>query len=230
MQQKVAGLDEAPDALAFVSGVLAGLGTSNPEDLLEALVRLRTLREQLTEWEPKLIDAARAEGISWTQLAPALGVASRQAAERRYLRLNPNTTGPAMTGEQRVQAARDQRASDRAVAAWARDNAADLRRLAGQVTALDGLDRPTQASVDRLHVALGNDDSATLLAPLAEAGPRLTRDHPKLAGRISEIENRTNEVRQASRQRANGQQDPQPADGQAADRSFEAQTKQEGTR
>jgi hypothetical protein len=202
MQQEQLGLAQAADAQAFVSGVLTELGSSDPEDLLEALVRLRALRERLTDWEPRLIDAARAAGISWTQLAPALGVASRQAAERRYLRLNPNSTGPAMTGEQRVQAARDQRASDRAVAAWARDNAADLRRLAGQVTSLDGLDHPTQASVDRIHVALGNNDSAALLAPLAEAGPGLTRDHPKLAGRISEIADRTDEVRATSKQRA----------------------------
>jgi hypothetical protein len=202
MQQEELGLAQAADAQAFVSGVLTEPGSSDPEDLLEALVRLRALRERLTDWEPRLIDAARAAGISWTQLAPALGVASRQAAERRYLRLNPNATGPAMTGEQRVQAARDQRASDRAVAAWARDNAADLRRLAGQVTSLDGLDHPTQASVDRIHVALGNNDSAALLAPLAEAGPGLTRDHPNLAGRISEIADRTDEVRATSKQRA----------------------------
>jgi hypothetical protein len=202
MQQEELGLAQAADAQAFVSGVLTELGSSDPEDLLEALVRLRALRERLTDWEPRLIDAARAAGVSWTQLAPALGVASRQAAERRYLRLNPNATGPAMTGEQRVQAARDQRASDRAVAAWARDNAADLRRLAGQVTSLDGLDHPTQASVDRIHVALGNNDSAALLAPLAEAGPGLTRDHPNLAGRISEIADRTDEVRATSKQRA----------------------------
>jgi hypothetical protein len=203
------GLDDAAAGLAFVSGVLTELGSGDPGELLEALVRLRALREQLTDWEPRLIDAARAAGISWTQLAPALGVASRQAAERRYLRLNPTTAGPAMTGEQRVQAARDQRASDRAVVAWARDNAADLRRLAGQVTSLDGLDRPTQASVDRIHDALGDNDTAALLGPLAEAGPRLTRDHPNLAGRISEIGDRTDEVRQASKQRAPG---PPPAD------------------
>jgi hypothetical protein len=205
MHREDAGLDDAAAALAFVSGVLTELGSGDPEDLLEGLVRLRALRDRLTDWEPRLIDAARAAGISWTQLAPALGVASRQAAERRYLRLNPTTAGPAMTGEQRVQAARDQRASDRAVAAWARDNAADLRRLAGQVTSLDGLDRPTQVSVDRIHDALGNNDSATLLGPLADAGPRLSRDHPNLAGRISEIGDRTDEVREAGRQRTAGQ-------------------------
>jgi hypothetical protein len=63
--------------------------------------------------------------------------------------------------------------------------------------------------VDRINDALGDNDTAALLGPLAEAGPRLTRDHPNLAGRISEIGDRTDEVRQASKQRAPG---PPPAD------------------
>lgn len=195
--ERPAGFTEATDALAFVTGVLGEAGGSeDAAELLEALVRIRALREHLAAWEPKLIDQARVAGASWAQLAPALGVASRQAAERKYLRINQQTTGPAMTGEQRIQAARDQRASDRAVASWARDNAADLRRLAGQVTALDGLDKTTQKSVDRVHAALGDNDSQALLGPLADAGPRLTRDHPGLAHRISELGERTDEVRQ----------------------------------
>ncbi|MEV7519323.1 hypothetical protein [Streptomyces sp. NPDC091371] len=40
---------------------------------------------------------------------------------------------------ERVQATRDARAADRTVTAWARDNAADLRRLAGRITAPTGL-------------------------------------------------------------------------------------------
>ncbi|MFG1815276.1 hypothetical protein ACGFIF_16025 [Kribbella sp. NPDC049174] len=171
------------------------------DELLEALVRLRELREQLSGWEPRLIEAARAAGISWIQLAPALGVTSRQAAERRYLRLNPHASQPELNREQRVQAARDQRAGDRAVAVWAQDNAADLRRLAGQVAALDGLDGQAQASVDAVHDALGNNDSAALLEPLAAAGEQLTKDHPALAGRISEVGARTDEARQSGQNR-----------------------------
>ncbi|WP_433166964.1 hypothetical protein [Kribbella sp. CA-247076] len=174
---------------------------SGADDVLEALVVLRELRERLGDWEPRLIEAARAAGISWIQLAPALGVTSRQAAERRYLRLNPRASQPELNGEQRVQAARDQRAGDRAVAVWARDNAADLRRLAGQVAALDGLDGRAQASVDAVHDALGNNDSAALLGPLAAAGEQLTRDHPGLAGRISEIGARTDEARRSGQNR-----------------------------
>lgn len=222
-------LGDTADEVTLVSAVVDQLnaGGNDPAELLEALTRIRILRERLTEWEPRLIDAARAAGVSWAQLAPALGVASRQAAERRYLRLNPNATDPAMTGEQRVQAARDQRASDRAVAAWARDNAADLRRLAGQVTALDGLDLKTQASVDRLHHALGDSDSAALLAPLAETATRLSRQHPQLAGQISAIGDRTNEVREATKQRPNGRQGTDQPKRRGGRQSTD-QTKQKG--
>jgi len=197
--------DETVAALAFVHAALTGLDQRDPGQLLDALVQIRALREQLGKWEPQLIDAARAGGISWAQLAPALGVASRQAAERRYLRISPNAADPMMNGEQRVQAARDQRASDRAVAVWARENAADLRRLAGQVASLADLDTAAQASVDRVHDALGDNDSVALLGPLAAAGPRLTRDHPALADRISHLGDRTDEVRQAIRRRTVGQ-------------------------
>ncbi|HEU4948342.1 MAG TPA: hypothetical protein VFT31_14420 [Kribbella sp.] len=155
-------------------------------EIIEGLTTLRLLRETLASWEPRLIGVARRRGASWAEIAPALGVASRQAAERRYLRLNPNQNA-GLTGEERVQAARDQRAGDRAVAGWARDNSARLRRLAGQITALDGLDAHTQQSVDRLHDALGTDDSAALLEPLAQAGPQLRDSHPALAGQVAEI-------------------------------------------
>ncbi len=175
--------------------------TSTADEVLEALVLIRELRAQLSGWEPRLIEAARAEGISWIQLAPALGVTSRQAAERRYLRLNPHAARPDLNGEQRVQAARDQRAGDRAVAVWARDNAAELRRLAGQVAALDGLDGRAQASVDAVHDALGNNDSAALLGPLVAAGEQLTENHPALADRISEIGAHTDKARRSGQNR-----------------------------
>ena len=97
--------------------------TADREQLLTALTGLRLLRDELAAWEPELITAARAVGASWVALAPALGVASRQAAERRYLRLQPSHTGE-KTGEARVDAERGRRAGDRAVAEWARRNSA----------------------------------------------------------------------------------------------------------
>jgi hypothetical protein len=172
---------------------------SEVTDALAALTLLRHLREELGEWEPRLIAAARAHGASWVQLAPALGVASRQAAERRYLRLRPDDTGVATTGEQRVRAERDRRAGDRAVVKWARDNAIGLRQLAAQVSALDGdqaLDDDAQHHVDTVTAALGESDTATLLGPLTEAHPHLHPSHPDLADKIASVTDEGNHARQ----------------------------------
>jgi len=168
-------------------------------DALAALTLLRHLRDELADWEPRLIEAARAHGASWIQLAPALGVASRQAAERRYLRLRPDDSGGATTGEQRVRAERDRRAGDRAVTKWARENAIGLRRLAALVSNLDGdhnLVGDAQQHVDSVTAALGDSDSAALLGPLTEAYRHLHASHPELADRIEAV---TDEGEQARR-------------------------------
>ncbi|WIY01281.1 DUF3156 family protein [Amycolatopsis mongoliensis] len=175
----------------------ARAGSADQDRLLSALAGLRVLREELAGWEPELITAARAAGTSWVALAPALGVASRQAAERRYLRLQPSNTGE-KTGEARVDAERDRRAGDRAVADWARRNSAILRQLAGRVSALDGLGPAAQASVDRLGAALGDDDPATLLPPLAAARPHLAVEHAGLAAQLGEISEQADRLRRTA--------------------------------
>jgi hypothetical protein len=159
---------------------------ADPAVLVEALTLLRGLREEMATWEPDLITAARAAGASWARLAPALGVTSRQAAERRYLRLRPTDTGET-TGEARVQATREQRAGDRAVARWARTNAATLRQLAGQVSGLPDLGPAGQRRAEEVHAALAGDDATTLLGPLADVRSHLVEDHPGLAARITEL-------------------------------------------
>ena len=67
------GLDEATDALAFITGVLRELDAdgNDSDQLLEALVRIRAVRDHLADWEPRLIDHARAAGASCAQLVPA---------------------------------------------------------------------------------------------------------------------------------------------------------------
>ncbi|WP_374109171.1 type III effector protein [Streptomyces sp. CC228A] len=165
----------------------AGQGEASPaEQALAALLLLRLTRERLAGWETRLIEAARHAGASWTDLAAPLGVASRQAAERRYLRLRPGA--PGTTGEQRVQATRDRRASDRRVAAWARDNASRLRQLAGQLSALDDLPDETRTLLGR---ALGDHDPAALLAPLADARAHLDGGHAELRGRLDAVSEHT---------------------------------------
>ncbi len=93
------------------SAILWRHGRPRSRKLLDALVALRQLRARLDQWEPRLIAAARQAGVSWTRLAPALGVASRQAAERRFLRLHQPDPGGAEAGsrDQCVQAVRDRR-------------------------------------------------------------------------------------------------------------------------
>lgn len=193
----------AARALALVEAVLGdarrGAGPAS-DDVLSGLEVLRRLREELASWEPELITAAREQGASWARIAPALGVTSRQAAERRYLRLRPSTTGEA-TGEERVRAERDKRAGDRAVAHWARENSASLRRLAGQVSAVEGLGDAGQAHVDQVQRALGEDDAAALLTPLADAHAHLRDGHAALADQISTLARQTDQLRQDPRGR-----------------------------
>src|SRR3954470_18248399 len=84
---------------------------TSSEQALAALLLLREVRDQLAGWEPWLIETAREAGASWAELAHPLGVASRQAAERRYLRVRPGA--PGATGEQRAQATPGDRAANR---------------------------------------------------------------------------------------------------------------------
>jgi hypothetical protein len=156
-----------------------------PEQALASLMLLRQVREQLAGWETGLIETARDAGASWADLADPLGVASRQAAERRYLRGRPGPAGT--TGEQRVTATRQARAAERTTAAWARANAADLRRIAGQITALTDLPAAARRPLTQLHAALAHDDPAALLQPLAAARPHLTAAHPDLAARLDTL-------------------------------------------
>ncbi|KOG40452.1 hypothetical protein ADK74_24690 [Streptomyces decoyicus] len=160
-----------------------GPGAVPQDEALASLLLLREVREHLAGWESGLIEAAREAGASWADLAQPLGVASRQAAERRYLRLRPGAANT--TGEERVKATRDRRAADRTVTAWARHNAADLRRLAGQITALTNLPAGARAPLAHLDQALADNDAAQLLIPLAATQPHLQHDHPDLATRVA---------------------------------------------
>jgi hypothetical protein len=178
--------------------------SSDVAGTVAALTLLRHLREELAGWEPRLIAAARTAGASWVQLAPALDVASRQAAERRYLRVRPDDSGESNTGEQRVRAERDRRAGDRAVTRWARQNAAGLRRLGAQVSALDGeatLAEEAQRHVHNVTTALGTADATALIGPLTDVAEHLQANHSALADRIAAITHQSQQARHDSRDR-----------------------------
>ncbi|MCM4077931.1 hypothetical protein [Paractinoplanes hotanensis] len=195
--------------LAAVTAALAATAESvrrapdevSPADLLDALSLLRWAQSELAAIEPELVTAARAAGVSWQSLAPALGVASRQAAERRYLRSTSAGTGaPGATRDDRVQAERDRRAARRAVTRWANDNTADLRRLAGQVVGLTDLDDAATETVSRLHGALGDPDASALPGLLADTQPHLP-GHPELAAQIDAVTEQAAWIRRRHRDR-----------------------------
>lgn len=170
------------------------------EDTLHALDALHRLRSLLLTWEPALIGAAREQGVSWARLAPALGVTSRQAAERRYLRLRPGAA-EGLTREERVQATRDERAGDRAVAAWARENASELRQIAGQVSAVEGLTGSGRRRARTLASSLTEDDPAAIIEPLADMHVDLVDDHGPLAAQVDDVERRVSKVRRETQRR-----------------------------
>ncbi|XUL87750.1 type III effector protein [Streptomyces galilaeus] len=168
-------------------------GQVGADQVLAALLLLREVRDQLAGWESGLIEAARAAGSSWAELAHPLGVASRQAAERRYLRVRPGT--PGTTGEQRVLATRNRRAADRTLTTWARTNAADLRQLAGQITALTDLPAQAHTPLARLAEALADNDAAHLIDPLTATHTHLKANHPDLAARTATIAHHADRLR-----------------------------------
>ncbi|MFD0344894.1 type III effector protein [Kitasatospora aburaviensis] len=176
---------------------------TGPEPALAALVLLRELRTELASWEAGLVDAARDAGATWAELAQPMGVASRQAAENRYLRLRPadSASTDAETGAERVKAVRDRRAAERAVTAWARDHAADLRVLAAQIAAAPDLTPRARPALAALTGALGGPDPAGLIAPLTAMRPHLGAAHPDLAARLDDLTDRTGRLRHDSDRR-----------------------------
>ncbi|MGW4567425.1 type III effector protein [Streptomyces sp. NPDC004561] len=193
-----AALDTISNALRAAQDEAAEAPDGNHtgrEQALASLLLLRQVREQLAGWEAGLIETARDAGASWADLAHPLGVASRQAAERRYLRNRPGPAGS--TGEQRVKATRERRAADRTLTAWARNNAADLRRIAGQITALTDLPTAARLPVSKLDAALARDDPAALVRPLNAARPHLTTAHPDLAARLDTLTSSAQAIRGA---------------------------------
>ncbi|RST08968.1 HSP18 transcriptional regulator [Streptomyces sp. WAC07149] len=190
-------VNDAQQGATSTSAAAAPEPGAGPHPALAALLMLREVREQLAGWETGLIETARGRGASWADLAAPLGVASRQAAERRYLRLRPGKAGS--TGEERVQATRDTRAADRSVDAWARDNAADLRRLAGQITALTSLPTSAEGAIGDLNQALADNDTARLVRPLANTRHHLRPEDAELAERVDALTRHTDRLRQDTR-------------------------------
>jgi hypothetical protein len=87
-------------------------GSSTPDEVLHALSELVNVRKDLDRVERELIGSARAQGIAWPEIAAALGLGSRQAAEQRWLRLSGDATrdAAAVRAQQRLQRIVDEQA------------------------------------------------------------------------------------------------------------------------
>ncbi|MGK5739433.1 hypothetical protein [Micromonospora sp. URMC 103] len=151
-----------------------------PPDL-ERLAALRAARERLDKQELELIDRARHAGATWAQVASALGLASRQAAEQRRQRL-------AAARRARRQE-RDRGYSARIVAL--RAAVLDLQRWIDADRRWDG--RFPRAALVRATAAAAHDAEPGALyalarhiaADLAEAGPDgLPAPVRSIAGRL----------------------------------------------
>ncbi|MFI5915104.1 DNA-binding protein [Dactylosporangium sp. NPDC051541] len=58
-----------------------------PDDLLAALTLLAAARAELDQLEAGLLFVARAEGLTWNQIAEPLGLRTAQAAQQRHERV-----------------------------------------------------------------------------------------------------------------------------------------------
>ena len=118
---------------------------------------LRWVQAQLAAMEPELIAAARRgrrrPGRRWRRRSAWPAVRPPNAATCGSSRPPPiSRAAPATAGSGPNGTAGP---GDRAVARWANDNTADLRRLAGQVAGLTDLDESAAADIGRLHRGAG---------------------------------------------------------------------------
>ncbi|AVT40441.1 hypothetical protein [Plantactinospora sp. BB1] len=146
--------DEVERRLAAYAAVLgaASDGGSGQLPPLAALRLLDGVRAGLDEAERRLVEAAREQRVSWAQIATALGLASRQAAEQRWVRLS----GAATRDPARVRAERKRQQSvDTAYgAAITRLRAAVVAVHRQLSTEPDGADWHPRARLARTTLAL----------------------------------------------------------------------------
>jgi hypothetical protein len=133
---------------------------------IDALPSIVGLREQLDRCELLLIESARASGASWTRVAQALGLGSRQAAEQRFLRLCGQSTRD--TGTVRT-ARRGQRSVDATYGPGIARLRAAVRRALGRIELDPGWDRRfPRAALCRDSLAMACDAQPGALFALAE--------------------------------------------------------------
>lgn len=83
---------EPPEATALLRFALwranQEIGHASAQELTAALSLLATARSDLDTLESALLLTARAEGLTWPEIAEALGLRSPQAAQQRFQRVS----------------------------------------------------------------------------------------------------------------------------------------------
>jgi hypothetical protein len=129
-----AAYDVVQDALSDVqAGKRAGRRDGDDALVLDALAALPLVRDQLDSIERELLQVGHEElGLTMAQLAPALGVKTRQAAEQRYQRKVHGASGANLAD------ARQRRRTRTAFATWLDEHQADVvDAVAGLLTLVE---------------------------------------------------------------------------------------------
>jgi len=77
------GLASAAEALARLAAAARAGGLDDTAALI-ALAAARSIAAEVEHSELALIEAARAEGATWTRIAAAMGTGNRQTAQKRH--------------------------------------------------------------------------------------------------------------------------------------------------
>jgi hypothetical protein len=126
----------------FVDVIVETLSRPSPMSMPAALAAIAARRAALDDLERRVIDASRDVGLSWSDIAAALGLHSRQAAEQRRLRLGEADD---------IKAARSRRRRIRSDDAHAGAAVTRLRHAAAQLAdAIDVHAPRTHESASRL--------------------------------------------------------------------------------
>ncbi|WP_131740234.1 DNA-binding protein [Actinomadura roseirufa] len=76
-----------PSAVDLVQYAVWRSADLDPKDVLSALALLRAARAEVEGLESALLFIARSAGLTWAQMADAMGFNSPQACQQRYTRL-----------------------------------------------------------------------------------------------------------------------------------------------
>ncbi|WP_027501384.1 hypothetical protein [Rhodococcus sp. UNC363MFTsu5.1] len=82
------------DLVRFTAWTARDARTTDPAVVGAGLRLLASARAELDQSEAGLLFAARGAGMTWTQIADALGLSSAQAAQQRLNRVLTRVTGP----------------------------------------------------------------------------------------------------------------------------------------